>query len=166
MKRITWVLQELPLFVASIILFLMMILTFTDVVMRSALDAPIEASTELIKIAMAVIVFTVLPVVSWRNDHISVDLLDRFYSPFLARLRDGLVALVCGGMLFWPAERIVVLAKRAASYGDVTEYLGIQQSYIAWMVACMTFITAAVLVVRGITILFFPAMHQSGTDND
>jgi len=139
----------------------MMALTFVDVVMRSAADAPVEAGTELIKIAMAVIVFSVLPVVSWRNDHISVDLLDGFYSPLMARIRDALVALVCGGILFWPAERIVVLAKRAASYGDVTEYLGIPQSYIAWMIACMTFITAAVLIIRGITLLFFPALHRS-----
>ena len=156
MKKLAKVLLEIPLIFASVILFLMMALTFADVVMRSALNSPIEASTELIKIAMAVIVFSVLPVVSWRGEHISVDLLDRFFSPLITRLRDALVAIVCGAILFLPAQRIVVLAERAASYGDVTEYLGIPQTYIAWMIAVMTFITAGALVLRGIVILVSP----------
>lgn len=156
-KRFFDTLQEIPLIAASIILFLMMAMTFADVVMRSALNAPLEASTELTRIAMAVIVFTVLPVVSWRNEHISVDLLDRFFHPVLARCRDALVSFTCGAMLFWPAQRIVVLAERAASYGDVTEYLGIPQTYIAWFIAVMTFVTAVTLVIRAGFILFYRA---------
>lgn len=157
MKKLAVVLQEIPLIFASVILFLMMALTFADVVMRSALNSPVEASTELIKIAMAVIVFSVLPVVSWRRQHITVDLLDRFFSPLLSKLRDALISLLCGIILFFPAQRIVVLAERAVSYGDVTEYLGIPQSYIAWMIAVMTFITACLLVLRGLVTLFTPA---------
>ena len=106
---------------------------------------------------MAVIVFSVLPVVSWRRQHITVDLLDRFFSPLLSKLRDALISLLCGIILFFPAQRIVVLAERAVSYGDVTEYLGIPQSYIAWMIAVMTFITACLLVLRGLVTLFTPA---------
>lgn len=157
MKKLAKLLLEIPLFFASVILFLMMALTFADVVMRSAFNSPIEASTELIKIAMAVIVFSVLPVVSWRGEHISVDLLDRFFSPWMMRMRDALVAIVCGAILFLPAQRIVVLAERAASYGDVTEYLGIPQTYIAWMISVMTFVTAVALVVRGVVILISPS---------
>jgi len=133
----------------------MMAMTFADVVLRSAFDTPIEAATELIRIAMAIIVFSALPVISGRGEHISVDLLDRFYNQFWQRLRDGIVAIGCGLMLFWPAQRIVVLAERAASYGDVTEYLGIPQTYIAWMIAISTFITAIILVLRGLVILLW-----------
>ncbi len=133
----------------------MMAMTFTDVILRSAFDTPIEAATELIRIAMAIIVFSALPVVSGRNEHISVDLLDSFFNTFWSRLRDAAVAIGCGVMLLWPAQRIVVLAERAASYGDVTEYLGIPQTYVAWMVALSTFITALVLICRGILILFW-----------
>ena len=57
-------------------------------------------------------------------------------------------------MLLWPAQRITVLAERAASYGDVTEYLGIPQSYVAWMIAASTFITALIFIVRGMHTLF------------
>jgi len=57
-------------------------------------------------------------------------------------------------MLIWPAQRVTVLAERAASYGDVTEYLGIPQSYVAWMIAISTLVTAIVLICRGLFILF------------
>lgn len=148
-------LSELPLLLASLVLFLMMAMTFADVILRSAFDAPIEAATELIRIAMAIIVFSALPVISGRDEHISVDLLDSFFNAFWDRLRSGVVAVGCGLMLLWPAQRVVVLAERAASYGDVTEYLGIPQTYIAWMIAVSTFITALVLIVRGLLVLFW-----------
>ena len=132
----------------------MMALTFADVVFRSVFNTPIEAATELVRIAMAVVVFAALPVISWRSEHISVDLLDRFFSPALHRIRNGLMAIICGLMLLWPAQRVTALAERAASYGDVTEYLGIPQSYVAWMIAASTFITALAFIVRGLHTLF------------
>lgn len=104
---------------------------------------------------MAIIVFCALPVISGRNEHIAVDLLDGIYNSFWQRMRDAFVSIASGLMLLLPAERIVVLAKRAASYGDVTEYLGIPQTYIAWMIAISTFITAIVLILRGLTLLFW-----------
>lgn len=144
---------ELPALLAALALFAMMVMTFADVMLRSAFNTPIEAATELIRILMAIIVFSVLPVVSARGMHISVDLLDRYFSGWTERLRDGLMALICGAMLWWPAERVVALAERARSYGDVTEYLAIPQFYIGWMIAIMTYITAAALVGRGLAIL-------------
>jgi len=155
-KLTTWVAKfsELPLWVAAFVLFLMMALTFTDVIFRSMFDTPIEAATELIRIAMAVIVFAALPVISWRNEHISVDLLDRFFTGKVDRIRRGLIAILCGLILLWPAQRVAVLAERAASYGDVTEYLGIPQSYVAWMIAASTFVTAVAFICRGLLTLF------------
>ena len=48
----------IPLAVASAALFLMMCMTFADVVLRSSFDAPIEAATELTRILMAIVVFS------------------------------------------------------------------------------------------------------------
>ena len=145
-----------PTAVAVLVLFAMMVMTFTDVVLRSAANMPIEAATELTRIMMAVIVFSVLPVISAQNNHIAVDLTDGLFSPTLARWRDALIALICGGMLWWPAERVVVLANRAKSYGDVTEYLEIPQFYIAWFVAVLTYTTMFALVARGIVLIVAP----------
>lgn len=158
LKTLIRLLTVLPIMVASIILFGLMVLTFTDVVLRSAFNAPIEAATELIRISMAIIVFAALPALSARGQHIAVDLLDPMVDGLrLTRLRDGLIALACGAMLWLPAERVIDLAERARSYGDQTEYLQIPDFYLSWFIGLMTFATAIALIVRGALILFAPS---------
>lgn len=154
MNKTVNALFRLPVALASLALFVLMCMTFADVILRSAFNAPIEAATELTRLLMAVVVFAALPVISFRGHHISVDLLDPLFARFrLERLRDGLMSLACGGMLYFPSRRMIDLAERARSYGDKTEYLNIPTFYIGWFIAISSFITAAVLVLRGVLIL-------------
>ncbi len=156
------ILARIPVLMASLALFTLMVMTFSDVIMRSAFNAPIEAATELTRMLMAIMVFSVMPVMSARGEHIAVDLLDGlFTNPVVARVKAALIYLACGAMLFLPAERVMVLAERARSYGDVTEYLGIPQFYIGWFIAIMAFVTAVMLILRGLAALFAPKMLES-----
>jgi TRAP-type transport system small permease protein len=158
-------LQALPIYLASLTLFFLMSLTFADVILRSMFNAPIEAATELTRMSMAIMVFSVLPTISGTGGHIVVDLLDTvFINKLFIRIKSILINLICGGMLLWPAGKVVALAERARSYGDVTEYLNIPQFYIAWFIAIMTFITAAVLILRGLIELFYPKFLESSHD--
>lgn len=155
-------LSVLPMMMASVALFALMVLTFADVVMRSAFNAPIEAATELIRLGIAVLVFSALPVLSWREQHIAVDLLDGPFAKMrLQRWRDGFVALACGVMLWFPAGRVVDLAYRAQSYGDQTEYLEIPTFYIGMFIAAMTFLTSVVLMLRGALHFFAPRFLET-----
>lgn len=162
MKRFASLLKpvaELPMLLAAVTLFVLMLLTFGDVVMRSVFSAPIEAATELTRIAMAVIVFSALPVISGKAQHIIVDLLDPVFNRLgVARVVEGLITLICGVLLFWPANRAFDLAERARSYGDLTEYLSIPTFYIAWFIALMTFFSAIAMAVRGLITLFKPSL--------
>ncbi|MEX0280577.1 MAG: TRAP transporter small permease [Arenibacterium sp.] len=159
MKRAFQLLSDLPMFVAGCALFGLMVMTFFDVVLRSTINAPIEAATELTRMAIAIVVFASMPVLSARSQHIAVDLTDGLFHRYrLARFRDGAVALLCGIMLLWPAQRVSVLAERARSYGDQTEYLEIPTYPIAWFIAIMTFITAIVLILNGLMRWFAPRL--------
>lgn len=153
-----------PVLLAVTALFIMMIMTFFDVVLRSTINTPIEAATELTRILMAIVVFSALPVVSGRAGHISVDVLDWVFTRDAARWRDVAINLLSGVLLWWPAERVTVLAERARSYGDVTEYLGIPQFYIAWFIAVLTFVTALVLILRGLVLAFSPDLVRPADD--
>ena len=96
-------LSSVPVYIACVALFILMVMTFCDVILRSIFNAPIEAATELTRILMAILVFAVLPVMSARGDQIAVDLTDGVFARFrLTRVRDGLVFLFSGIMLFWP----------------------------------------------------------------
>ncbi|WP_397541975.1 TRAP transporter small permease subunit [Roseovarius salis] len=151
-------LDRVPILVACAALFALMVMTFFDVILRSSFNAPIEAATELTRIFVAIIVFSVLPHVSVTNYHISVDLTDSLFRRYrLERVRDGIILLASGVMLIWPTQRVVVLAERTRSYGDVTEYLAIPQFYIMWFIAIATGIAAAAMVVAGL--LHFLAPH-------
>ena len=153
-----------PVLLAVTALFIMMIMTFFDVVLRSTINTPIEAATELTRILMAIVVFSALPVISGRAGHISVDVLDWVFTRATARWRDVAINLLSGVLLWWPAERVTVLAERARSYGDVTEYLGIPQFYIAWFIAVLTFVTALVLILRGLVLAFSPDLLRPDDD--
>ncbi len=150
----------LPSLLAATVLFLLMAMTFFDVILRSVANDPIESATELTRLFMAIMVFSALPVISWRGEHIVVDLLDPLFSRGMARIRDVVVNLLGGALLLWPAWRVWALADRARSYGDVTEYLNIPQFYIAYFIALMTFITALALLARGIAFIFAPHLVQ------
>ncbi|WP_127114684.1 TRAP transporter small permease [Shimia sediminis] len=152
-------LSVVPVLVASVALFILMVMTFCDVILRSIFNAPIEAATELTRILMAILVFAVLPVASARGDHIAVDLTDGFFARLgLSRLRDGIVYLASGIMLFWPIQRVWILAERARDYGDVTEYLAIPQFYVGWFITVFTALAAIAMIVVGLLHLFAPRL--------
>lgn len=156
-------LVALPVIVSALALFILMSLTFADVILRSAFNAPIEAATELTRILVAVTVFAVLPHVSVQGQHIAVDLLDPIFERLrLTRLRDGIIYIVSGAMLYWPIAWVWKLAERAGRYGDLTEYLSIPVQYVGYFIAISTGIAAVAMVFVGGLTLFAPrVMHRS-----
>ncbi|MEL6523098.1 MAG: TRAP transporter small permease subunit [Pseudomonadota bacterium] len=163
--RVLVYLNQIPNVVAAAALFVLMALTFADVMLRSIWNAPIEVAADLTRVLMAVMVFSVLPVLSARNGHIAVDLADGLFKRFnLSRWRDVLIDLACGAMLLWPAQRIWVLAERSRSYGDVMEYLGTPIHLLGWFIAIMTGLTALVLILRGIAGIAAPKLLETVRD--
>lgn len=145
-----------PTWFAAGILFLLMSMTFADVVLRSLFGNPIESATELTRLFMAIIVFSSLPIVSWKGTNIVVDLMDPLFSRRLAVLRDLVIDLACGLFLLWPAKRVWELAERAREYGDVTEYLNLPQHYVGWFISVFTLVTAITFIVRAVTRVISP----------
>ncbi|TCO72324.1 TRAP transporter small permease [Rhodovulum euryhalinum] len=149
--------SRVPVLTACLALFALMGMTFADVILRSAFNAPIQAATELTRMLMAVMVFSCLPVISARGGHIAVDLFDGLFDRLhLHRVREGAINIACGVMLVWPAARVWMLAGRAREYGDVTEYLRIPVFWITGFIAVSAAVTAAVLVALGLIALFAP----------
>lgn len=146
-----------PTLMACMALFMLMVMTFCDVILRSMFNAPIEAATELTRLLMAILVFSVLPMISAGKGQIAVDLTDGLFSRFrLSRARDAIVYLTSGIILFWPIQRVWVLAERARDYGDVTEYLSIPVFYVGWFIALSTAITSVAMIATGLLYIFAP----------
>lgn len=136
--------------VASITLFILMTITCVDVAGRYFFNSPLTGSTEITEFAMAILIFTTLPVVSWRNEHVVVDMLDSMFSGTAAKIRTIIVHVISAFALGWLGQRIHVLGNRSLEYGEITEYLHVPPGYLILYMSYMCWFTSALLMTYGI----------------
>ncbi len=128
----------------------LMLITCIDVFGRYLFNNPLTGSTELTEIAVGIVIFSVLPIVSWRNDHVVVDILDHFFSRRVHMIRTIVINLLISVALVFLGQRIYVLGQRSLSYGEVTEYLAIPLGWMMIFIAIMCWVTALAVVTLGI----------------
>jgi TRAP-type C4-dicarboxylate transport system permease small subunit len=75
----------------GLVLFFMMSLTTVDVIARFVFSKPLSGTFELMEFSLAIVIFSVLPLVTWDRDHISVSLFDGFFRGALRRLQQILI---------------------------------------------------------------------------
>jgi TRAP-type C4-dicarboxylate transport system permease small subunit len=131
-------------FMAAMALFTIMWLTVFDVTGRKFLNHSVPGGLELTEVLMVVVIFGALPLVSWRNEHVVFDSLDPFIPDWVQRIQQRLVHLVCAVAFGFMAYLMVLRADRFAEYGDITVYLQLPLSPVAWMMAVFLAVTALV----------------------
>ena len=72
---------------AAVLLFCLMALTCADVIGRYFLGTPIYGAFEMTEMLLAALIFAGLPLVTLRNDHVTVDLLDPVMPDWLLRIQ-------------------------------------------------------------------------------
>ena len=127
---------------------MMLVLTCFDVIGRYLLNAPINGKTELTRFMMAGLIACSLPIIGASGGHISVDLLDRWFSGRLAALRDimidGLSAMALGVLGYW----LIFRADRLQSRGYVSDFLHLPLYPVAYFVAVMVLAACLALIVK------------------
>ncbi len=135
--------------VAAIVLLALMLITCVDVVGRYIFNHPLTGSTELTEISLATVVFLVFPLISWRGEHVVVDILDSFVPPLLDFIRTILFNLAASIALFFVGRFIIVLGNRSLSYGEVSEYLAIPTGWVINFIGVIFWLTAILLLTIG-----------------
>jgi TRAP-type C4-dicarboxylate transport system permease small subunit len=133
---------------SSILLFGMMVLTFFDVVGRYLLNRPIRGAFEITELALLVLIFAGLPLVSHADEHVTMDFIDRILPE---RLRDPWIRAmhaVCAAIMFFLAWQIWIKAGRISAYGDTTDTLRILVGPFVYFMTAMIALTGAVHVVK------------------
>lgn len=136
--------------IASVTLFSLMIITCVDVFGRYVFNLPLSGSIELTEMALGILVFSVFPVNAWRNEHIVVDILDRFTPPIVHLIRTVLLNVVAAIALYFLGKRIITLGYRSLSYGEESEYLAIPLGWTMNFIGVMCWLSAGVLLTLGI----------------
>jgi TRAP-type C4-dicarboxylate transport system permease small subunit len=136
----TWAREGLSTFAALVLAAIMMV-SVIDVVGRYLANRPLPGSSEITEILMAVLIYAGLPVVSQRNAHIAVDLLDALTPRRVAAIRNVVVGILCTAILAVIAWRLWAYADQMGTR-DVTEYLKIPQAPIARVLSVLAGIAA------------------------
>lgn len=129
---------------AAVALFTIMWLTLIDVTGRKFFNHSVPGSLEITEVLMVVVIFGALPLVSWRGEHVVFDSLDPVVPQWLQPLQQRLVHAVCALVFAFMARLMVLRADRFSEYGDITIYLQLPLSPVAWMMAALLLLTALV----------------------
>jgi len=146
---------------ASLILFLMMLLTFVDVVARYLFNFPLRGGFEVTELMLLVLIFAGLPLVSHADEHVTMDFIDRVLPEAGRRLLVRVVHAICAAVMFFLTWQVWIKAGRIAGYGDTTDVLKITVGPFVYFMAAMILLTGLVHLYK----IFVPgeAQAQQGT---
>ncbi len=129
---------------ASALLFLMMCLTFVDVVARYLFNSPIRGGFEITELVLLVLIFAGLPLVSHADEHVTMDFIDRMLPPRWVRGLIRVVHALMAALFFFLTWQMWIKAGRIAGYGDTTDVLRIAIGPFVYFMVAMIFLTALV----------------------
>ena len=126
------------IFFASITLFVIMWLTVVDVVSRDAIDVSITGLFEVTEVLMGILVFAGVPIITARDGHVAVTLMDTFVGPKLRVFQKVVVNIFCVLVLGLFAWLLWDVAETASSYNDVKLFSRIPLAPMGYFMAVMT----------------------------
>ena len=144
--------------VAALLLFFMMTITTVDVIGRYLFNAPLRGAFELTELMLVVLIYAGLPLVSHQNEHIVVDVFDRWMSPQVRRGLDVIAHILAGLTLLGMTWLLLRKASRIVENGDVTSTLKIGLAPFAYFMGALVLATAVIHLSHAL----FPRLAQSG----
>lgn len=126
---------------SGIALFAIMALTFFDVGGRKMLSHSIPGSLELTEMLMVVVIFTALPLVSLRGEHVVFNSLDKLMSSALLTLLRKAVHLLCFGCLVGLGWLVWEAAGGIAESGETSAQLRIARYPFIYLMGLMCMFT-------------------------
>ena len=133
---------------ASILLFGLMVLTFFDVVGRYLLNRPIRGAFELTELALLVLIFAGLPLVSRADEHVTMDFVDRLLGPRGRDIWIRAMHAICAAIMFFIAWQTWIKAGKISGYGDTTDVLRVAVGPFVYFMTAMVALTGAVHVFK------------------
>lgn len=123
-------------------LFTLMVLTVLDVIGRKWFQNSLQGALELTEILMALIIFSGLSLVSWRDEHVVFNAFDRLLPAWLRRWQLRTVHVVCVGTFLMLAWLMFNQGLQLADYGQVTAQLRIPMGAVAILMSGLLVVVA------------------------
>jgi TRAP-type transport system small permease protein len=133
---------------SAIPLALIVLLTFADVFARYLFARPIRGSVEIIQYAMALVIFTALPLVTRHRGHVTVSLIDKLVTGRTAWVKQVVCDALSTMALALITWRLAAQAASDTAGSTQTVVLGLPQAPLAYTL-CL-FAAIATLVMAGL----------------
>jgi TRAP-type C4-dicarboxylate transport system permease small subunit len=148
--------------VTAVLIFIMMMLTFADVIGRYVFTAPIFGAAEMIQFLLAMTIFAGLCLVNARDDHITVELfeaqLDRWMPTTARRI---IIQMFSVGVMAIIALQLFHFAREAERIGTKTVVLEWPLAAVAFTVAWLSVVS---LVMQVLGLMLPMAKHHPEDD--
>ncbi len=155
--RLSWALFFALACVAGALAAIMMVTTFSDVVMRYFFNRPIAGAFEVTEISMGLIVFFALPLMIRERENIVVTILyDRFPAP-VRRAATTVTDLICAGLCGFIAWRMWLYGERLLRSNEITLELRVPKGAVAQSMSVL-------LLVGGVAFLICALRAFAGSD--
>lgn len=125
----------------------MMLLTFFDVTGRKLLAHPIYGAYEVTEFMMGVLIFSALPLVTARENHVTIDVFDHFIPPAIGRWQRVAVNLLSAVVLAFLGWRLWILSASHLRTHEVTMTLHIPHGPFTRAFAVMAVLAAVASLV-------------------
>ena len=156
---VDWVLKILMALACILTTFLIFI-TCIDVIGRYFLNMPVMGGTEMTEIALGLLVFSSVPIITYQQKHIVVDILD-FLIPQSVKWFINVVSYALIGFGFWLlADYSEKLIKRAFRRDVVSEYLELPIGYIMVYAQITCYVTVFLMIALMMKTVLTTARHQ------
>lgn len=140
--RVTWV-----------VLFIMMIMTITDVLLRKFSNISILGTVELTELMMIVVVFSSLAECQVHDGHIKVDLVLKGFSPRVQSLFDVITQSICFFLFSLMTWAIWRHAESMKEWGEVTVDLALPVYPFIYVAVVGCALLALVLFIKALVAL-------------
>ncbi|MGH8688310.1 MAG: TRAP transporter small permease [Burkholderiales bacterium] len=128
--------------IAAVDLAAMMVLTFLDVSGRKLFNSPIYGAYEVTEFMMGTLIFSALPLVTARENHVSIDVFDAYVPRWIAPWQRVAVNLLSAVVLGFLAERLWVLGISNLRTNEVTMTLHIPHGPFTLAFAVLSMLAA------------------------
>jgi TRAP-type C4-dicarboxylate transport system permease small subunit len=132
---------------AAAVLAALMLLTCVDVAGRYLFNSPVYGAFELTEMMLAALIFAALPLVSLRNDHVTVDLFDPVTPDGLLRVQHVAACAIGATCTAYLAWRLWIRAGNLLAAGETTAQLKLTIAWLAYGMAALMGISAVAMLV-------------------
>lgn len=133
---------------ASTILFVLMMITFVDVIGRYIFNHPLRGAFEGTELMLLVLIFAGLPLVSHADEHVTMDFIDNLLNAKGREIAIRLSHAVCAATMFLLAWLVWLKAGKTAAYGDTTDVLRIALAPFVYFMAASIALSGLIHVWR------------------